>query len=456
MQKILAEYFRCPDASGGFTVGGRLPQQAEFFSFGSGIMCYGRVCQGGHSNSSNSHVRDVLTDVHVNESVIELPFDPSEVIDNLRYERYVFVDGKGHGRRMQSPIRSAYYLARPLLPVGLRKHLQRAHFSGWQRLSFPKWPVDSTVDSVLERLLAIAIRSAGMKPIPFIWFWPKGAIAAAIMTHDVETEKGVQRSSYMMDVNESFGIPASFQIVPEQRYVVRDYYLSEIRRRGFEVNVQDLNHDGHLFRDFTEFKRRVVKVNQYGREFGALGFRSAVLYRNQEWYDLLKFEYDMSVPNVAHLDPQRGGCCTVMPYFVGDLVELPVTTTQDYTLFHILNDYSLHLWEEQIGLILQKHGLLNLIIHPDYITGPREEKTYRGLLAILARLRREQNVWVALPREVSSWWRQRSRMTIVERNGDWRVEGPGSERAQVAFATIEDGELTYNFPSTPVSAKIQF
>jgi hypothetical protein len=47
-------------------------------------------------------------------------------------------------------------------------------------------------------------------------------------------------------------------------------------------------------------------------------------------------------------------------------------------------------------------------------------------------------------------------MTIVERNGDWRVEGPGSERAQVAFATIEDGELTYNFPSTPVSAKIQF
>jgi hypothetical protein len=28
----------------------------------------------------------------------------------------------------------------------------------------------------------------------------------------------------------------------------------------------------------------------------------------------LCFAYDMSIPNVAHLDPQRGGCCTIMPF----------------------------------------------------------------------------------------------------------------------------------------------
>ena len=62
------------------------------------------------------------------------------------------------------------------------------------------------------------------------------------------------------------------------------------------------------------------------------------MYREQQWFDAFEFSYDMSVPNVAHLEPQRGGCCTVMPYFVGDILELPLTTTQDYSLFHILGD----------------------------------------------------------------------------------------------------------------------
>ena len=86
----------------------------------------------------------------------------------------------------------------------------------------------------------------------------------------------------------------------------------------------------------------------------------------------LNFPYDTSVPNVAHLDPQRGGCCTVMPYFVGKLVELPVTVTQDYSLFHILNDYSINLWKQQIELVLENHGLINVIVHPDYSLPPRE------------------------------------------------------------------------------------
>ena len=51
------------------------------------------------------------------------------------------------------------------------------------------------------------------------------------------------------------------------------------------------------------------------------------MYRNQEWYDVFEFSYDMSVPNVAHLEPMRGGCCTVMPYFIGKIVELPSGAT---------------------------------------------------------------------------------------------------------------------------------
>jgi len=79
----------------------------------------------------------------------------------------------------------------------------------------------------------------------------------------------------------------------------------------------------------------------------------------------------MSVPNVGHLDPQRGGCCTTKPYFIGKILEIPVVATQDYTLFHILRQYSMDLWEHQIELILQQNGLISFIVHPDYLLEER-------------------------------------------------------------------------------------
>ena len=143
-----------------------------------------------------------------------------------------------------------------------------------------------------------------------------------------------------MDIDDSFGIKASFQIVPEERYSAPFNLMDTMRNRGFEVNIQDLNHDGRLFDNKEEFLRRASIVNKYAQLQKAKGFRAAMLYRRPDWYDNLDFSFDMSMPNVAHLDPQRGGCCTVLPYFIGRILELPVTTTQDYTLFHILNQRS--------------------------------------------------------------------------------------------------------------------
>ena len=137
------------------------------------------------------------------------------------------------------------------------------------------------------------------------------------MTHDVETTEGRDFCDTMMDIDDAFGIKSSFQVVPEKRYEVPQDYLDSITKRGFEVAVQDLNHDGRLYNNREQFLERVAKINSYRRQWGAEGFRAAVLYRREEWFGDLDFSYDMSVPNVAHLDPQRGGCCTVMPYFIG-------------------------------------------------------------------------------------------------------------------------------------------
>jgi hypothetical protein len=447
MMPSLSGYFRCPDSLCDFAVDGQLSAQPGFFRFGADAICYGRSSKGPLSNEPGQELHDVFNHVQVDSGSVVLPFDPEEVIENLRRERYT-----AHcARYAQSRglTRDVYYLVRPFLPLAVRKRLQRIHLRGWDGLPFPKWPADCTVDNLLQKLLILALRSKGVDSIPFIWFWPDGAEACAIMTHDVEAVAGKQFCSQLMDLDCSFGIPASFQIVPENRYSVEPEFLDEIRRRGFEVNIHDLNHDGKLYQDRAEFECRIKKINHYGREYEASGFRSAVLYRNQEWFNLLEFDYDMSVPSVAHLDPQGGGCCTIMPYFVGGLVELPLTTTQDHSLFNVLNDFTMNLWEEQTELILRHHGLMSFIVHPDYIIGERAQGVYKSLLSSLKRLHRENGVWLAFPREVSRWWRQRDRMILTRNEQGWSIEGEGSERARVAFASLQGEQLVYSLAQEP-------
>jgi len=308
--------------------------------------------------------------------------------------------------------------------------------------------VDQTVDQIFESMLLLALRAKGIDRMPFIWFWPDGHSSCAVITHDVETTAGRDFCDKLMDLNDSYGIKSSFQLVPEVRYTVTDELLRSIRDRGFEVDVHDLNHDGNLFRDRDEFLRRVARINAYGKQFGAIGYRSGVLYRNLDWYDAFDFSYDMSVPNVGHLDPQPGGCCTTKPYFIGKILEIPVTATQDYTLFHIFQQYSTDLWKQQIQMIVEKHGMASFIVHPDYVIEERARKVYANLLAHLAQLRAASNLWIALPRDVDSWWRVRNQMRLVETDGRWRIEGEGKERARVAYAEIHDGAIRYTIESS--------
>lgn len=450
MLKSVSQYYCCDDFAD-IRPSGDLSSNAGYFRFGPDVIGYGRTSSGTRAESASGVLYDTFKDVSRNALGLRIPFDPAEVAENLRNERYASGERQADASRTDKLVQAVYYLLRPLLPLSVRKHLQKIHLRDWQNITFPQWPVDRTVDMLMEKLLLIAAKKQGLTRVPFIWFWPDGASGCSIMTHDVEAEPGRAFCQELMSINEEFGIPASFQIVPEKRYEVSSEFLNEIKTRGFEVNVQDLDHDGRLFRNYKEFVRRAEKINRYGREYGAKGFRSAVLYRNQDWFNLLHFSYDMSVPNVAHLDPQRGGCCTVMPYFIGDILELPVTASQDHTLFNVLNDYSMSLWQRQSELILERHGLIGFIVHPDYIINSRSKTAYKHLLEFVTTLRTDKNVWLALPREVDHWWRQRAQMTIADRQGTLVVEGPGHERARIAYACVDGERVVYEFADRTVS-----
>jgi hypothetical protein len=71
----------------------------------------------------------------------------------------------------------------------------------------------------------------------------------------------------------------------------------------------------------------------------------------------------MSSPNTAGLDPQRSGWCTVMPYGIGNILALPVTTIEDYMVFdgyQSPGEESIDQWKSQTNSIGSKKSQLVL------------------------------------------------------------------------------------------------
>ena len=448
--QALADYYRCPEEFADFVLDGNLSDDSGYSRFIPDAISHGQSSSATNGGAVRTGLRDLSQDVLVDETALRLPVDPTNIIDNLRFERYAaHAAGTNSKGVSQALIRNTYYALRPFLPLAIRRRIQRLYFRGRRETTFPNWPVDRTVDDILERLLLMSVKAHGLETIPFIWFWPEGSPSCTIVTHDVEEQAGRDFCSKLMDLNDSFGVKSSFQIVPEERYAVPQSFLEEIRHRRFEINVHDLNHDGNLFSNWETFSQRVQRINQYGREYGAIGFRSGALYRNLNWYHALDFAYDMSVPNVGHLEAQQGGCCTLMPFFVGKILELPVTTTQDYSLFHILKSYSIDLWKKEIALITEKHGLVSFIVHPDYIMVKKAQETYKALLEYLAQMSADKKTWIALPGQVNDWWRDRSQMKLIQNNGTCHIEGPGKERARIAYATVDGEKIVYSIDQSP-------
>jgi hypothetical protein len=213
------DYYRCPAALARLTPAASPAKTSGYFRFGDAIG-YGR-CSGirpvGHAADD---LTDCLPCAAVGDEGVQLPFDLSEVVTNLRQERYRR-NGYSFLERTTSSEASQrlYYLLRPLLGVGLRKHLQKVRLRGWENIAFPEWPVDFSVERLMENSMALLLQSYG-GPIPFIWFWPQGATACAMMTHDVEGQVGAEFSEQLMDVDDTYGIKSAFQLIPEQQAVM--------------------------------------------------------------------------------------------------------------------------------------------------------------------------------------------------------------------------------------------
>ncbi len=308
-----------------------------------------------------------------------------------------------------------YYGLKPFIPQFLRTAIRRKLATRLHRNIGDVWPI-----------------MPGSERPPENWpGWPQGKKFAFVLTHDVETEAGLNRCRSLMELDLDLGFRSSFNFIPEGSYRVPAELREELTARGFEVGIHDLKHDGHLFASRRRFKRRAERINAYVREWGASGFRSGFMLRNLDWLHDLDVEYDASSFDTDPFEPQPDGRHTIFPFWVpaplaenselkaqrsevraqssngkdqrsevrcqrselrgqmsedsvsgvrhssfdirdsatstGGYVELPYTLPQDFTLFVLLQEKTPEIWLRKLDWIAQHGGMALVDVHPDYL-----------------------------------------------------------------------------------------
>jgi hypothetical protein len=98
--------------------------------------------------------------------------------------------------------------------------------------------------------------------------------------------------------------------------------------------------------------------------------------------------------------------------------------------------------------IARNHGLINLIVHPDYVVRPDRLDLYDRYLGYLRALVDDHAGWHVLPRDVARWWKRRAESTVDDRDGVPKIVPATSERPKPSVAWVRDdsGRLVIDVP----------
>lgn len=253
-------------------------------------------------------------------------------------------------------LNSLYYTIKPFLPRSVQIALRRARIKRLTPLIKDVWPINEF---------------AGTAP-PGWGGWPDGKQFAFVLTHDVESSRGMARCKVLAEIDLKYGFKSVFNIVP-CKYDVPTATRWWLQNHGFEVGVHDYNHDGKLYQSRKIFEKRAAVINKYLKEWNVTGFRSAAMHHNLEWISELDIHYDCSTFDTDPFEPQPDGVTTIFPYWYQrersekGFVEIPYTLPQDFTLFVLKREKDCSIWKEKIKWIAEKGGMATVIVHPDYI-----------------------------------------------------------------------------------------
>src|ERR1700746_1935343 len=160
MSQHFLGHYRCPEAAIRFGIDEGPCLETGYFRFGDGLTLYGGTSGIPVTKQVSHNLGDTLPFARATGGKVSLPFDPDQVADCLRYERYSGGGDVGTAHLGARPfVRDLYYLLRPLMPVRVRSVLQRIHLRSQLKNSFPQWPIDRSVDRLFEKLMELALRA---------------------------------------------------------------------------------------------------------------------------------------------------------------------------------------------------------------------------------------------------------------------------------------------------------
>jgi hypothetical protein len=313
-----------------------------------------------------------------------------------------------------------YFRLKPLIPRSIRLRIRRWFVLRRRQRVGDVWPIMPGSDRPPE----------GWRG------WPDGKKFAFVLTHDVESQQGLDGVKELAELEMELGFRSSFNLVPEGLYTVPTELRTWLTSHGFEVGVHDLNHDGRLFSSQNSFQRKAQRINSYLEKWNAVGFRSAYMLRNLQWIQELNIAYDASTFDTDPFEPQPDGVNTIFPFWlprrsevggpnpeVGSLnshlptinhprsgyVELPYTLPQDSTLLIVLREKTIEIWKRKLDWVAAHGGMALVNVHPDYIRfGDTAISTHTYPVQFFSELLRyvcqnhSDSVWHALPNEVAA------------------------------------------------------
>ena len=256
------------------------------------------------------------------EGNVFLPFDPGEVMRLYWSEGYLEVGRSAVAATCRAIIMRGYYLARPAMPRVVQLWLRRRFTRVQAAATFPAWPIENSLHDFYGWLFDV-IADLAAAPVPFLDLWPSGRSWALVLTHDVETDAGYREMNLLRAPERARGYRSSWNLVGA-RYEVDDEKVRSLHDDGCEVGVHGLLHDG---RDLSarRLDERLPAMWANASRWDAVGFRSPATHRSWDLMHRLGFGYDTSYSDTDPYEPQAGGCCSFLPYFNQDMVELPIT-----------------------------------------------------------------------------------------------------------------------------------
>jgi len=246
--------------------------------------------------------------------------------------------------------------------------------------------------------------------------WPNKKSFALVLTHDVETAKGLKNCNSLMQLEEELGFRSSFN------FVLNDYNLpsnipNDLKAKGFEIGVHGVVHKGNIYSSEKEFLKSSIHINRKLREWGAVGFRSPSMFHDLKLNHYLDIEYDASTFDTDPFEPQPDGVDTIFPFWVpknsnhAGYVELPYTIPQDFLSYILMNDDGLEIWKRKLDWIAANGGMALLVTHPDYMSfegKPNYDEYPASKYAEFLKYinsKYKDRFWQALPREVARFWK---------------------------------------------------